>query len=224
MIELEILFSNGQGIIVPLEDRETALRFMKQAMDAKQDASLGLFHLSTTYDEMLFDLREICFIRLKKENVPLIGATLKLPAISATRLQAEAAAHDGVQTEPSPEAPVQDKTEESSGPENGPSASDSEKSPPKSETKSQAKTESKADPLQAEYDVLQSQIQKAEQQFHKAEERLSKIEEQRKRVEAQLKQQREAMEDAAREAKLKSSIEAIEIDKEISRMKEQNPS
>jgi len=202
MIELEVLFNNGQGVIVPLEDRETALRFMKQAMDAKLDAAIGLFHLSTTYDELLFDLRDICFIRLKKENVPLIGATLKLPAVSATRLQAEAAAQDGV---------AHDSEQES----------DEAKSEGQSEAKPQEK---KPDPLQAEYDVLQAQIQKAEQQFHKAEERLSKIEQQRLRVEAELKQQREAMEETAREAKLKSSIEAIEIDKEISRMKEQSQS
>ena len=207
MIELEVLFNNGQGVIVPLEDRETALRFMKQAMDAKLDAAIGLFHLSTSFDEMLFDLRDICFIRLKKENVPLIGATLKLPAVSATRLQAEAAAHEGLESEPAqaePEAEHSSTSAQNSGHEN-------------EEKKAQDK---KPDPLQAEYDVLKAQIQKAEQQFHKAEERLSKIEQQRLRVEAELRQQREAMEETAREAKLKSSIEAIEIDNEISRMKE----
>lgn len=217
MIELEVLFNNGQGIIVPLEDRETALRFMKQAMDAKHDASLGLFHLSTSYDEMLFDLHEVCFVRLKKENMPLIGATLKLSAVSATRLQAEAAANDGVQPEAKPETDPETETASETG---APTQSQTESAEKKAEEKKSE--DKKTDPLQAEYDVLQSQIQKAEQQFHKAEERLSKIEEQRLRVEAQLKQQREAMEDAAREAKLKSSLEAIEIDKEISRMKEQN--
>jgi len=214
MIELEVLFNNGQGVIVPLEDRETALRFMKQAMDAKLDAAIGLFHLSTSFDEMLFDLRDICFIRLKKENVPLIGATLKLPAVSATRLQAEAAAQDGLETE----------TEQADQESTNSSKSDKNADPESNEKNEQAKKAQakKPDPLQAEYDVLQSQIQKAEQQFHKAEERLSKIEQQRLRVEAELRQQREAMEETAREAKLKSSIEAIEIDKEISRMKEKN--
>ncbi|PIQ23327.1 hypothetical protein COW36_08265 [bacterium (Candidatus Blackallbacteria) CG17_big_fil_post_rev_8_21_14_2_50_48_46] len=192
MIELEILFASGQGIIIPMEDRETALRFMKHAMDSRHDNSLGLFHLSTTYDEILIDLTDISFLRIQKENVPLIGATLKIPAVSATRLQAEAAENDGV-------APKVESNEE------------------QAEAKPEA---AKPDPLKAEYDNLQSQLHKAEDQFHKAEERLRKIEEQRKRVEAQLKQEREALEDSAKEAKLKSSIEAIEIDKEIERMKE----
>lgn len=212
MIELEVLFNNGQGVIVPLEDRETALRFMKQAMDAKLDAAIGLFHLSTSFDEMLFDLRDICFIRLKKENVPLIGATLKLPAVSATRLQAEAAAQDGLEAEHGHADP--DSASSSQSAQNADADSDEKNEQAKN---AQAK---KPDPLQAEYDVLKSQIQKAEQQFQKAEERLGKIEQQRLRVEAELRQQREAMEETAREAKLKSSIEAIEIDNEISRMKE----
>lgn len=199
MIELEILFASGQGIIVPMEDRESALRFMKHAMDARHDERLGLFHLSTIYDEILIDLHDIRFLRIKKENVPLIGATLKLPAVSATRLQQDANTHDGVSQ------PAASET----APEEAAAAH------PKAKPESEG-----LDPLQAEYDTLQAQLQKAEQQFHKAEERLKKIEQQCQRVEEQMRQERQALEDSAREARLKTSLEAIEIDQEISRMKE----
>lgn len=199
MIELEILFASGQGIIVPMEDRETALRFMKNAMDARQDKNLGLFHLSTHYDEILIDLQAVSFLRIKKENVPRIGATLKLPAVSATRLQQEADTRESNLRQNTPEH----TTEESS-------------------TSSTEAETANLDPLQAEYEALQNQLHKAEQQFHKAEERLKKIEEQRRRIEAQLQQQRSAQEDSIREAQLKASIEAIAIDQEITRMKD-NP-
>jgi flagellar motility protein MotE (MotC chaperone) len=193
MIELEVLFNSGQGIIVPLEDRETALRFMKQAMDAKHDNSVGLVHLSTSYDEMLIDMTDICFIRMKKETLPLGAATLKIPAVAATRNE------DG--------APAQaDKETEKSNSDTNP--------------KVQESVESKSAPLNSEYEALQTQRSKVEEQIHKAEERLKKIEQQSKRVEEELKQEREKFEDAAREAKLKSSIESIEIEQEITRMKD----
>lgn len=80
MTELEILFSSGQGILVQMEDREAALRFMQQAMEYNRDNEQGLYHLSTDYEEILIDLGDISFVRLRKENHPRIGATLKIPA------------------------------------------------------------------------------------------------------------------------------------------------
>lgn len=80
MTELEILFSSGQGILVQMEDREAALRFMQQAMEYNRDSEQGLYHLSTDYEEILIDLGDISFVRLRKENHPRIGATLKIPA------------------------------------------------------------------------------------------------------------------------------------------------
>ena len=99
MVELEILFSSGQGILVPMDDREAALRFMQQAMEYDRTAGPEMFHLSTDYEEVLIDLGDISFVRLKKENHPRIGATLKLNAKNSHRVSAEPVDEPGFEAE-----------------------------------------------------------------------------------------------------------------------------
>lgn len=101
MVELEILFSSGQGIVLPLEDRESALMFMKKTMDNQNEDAPGLCHFSTPYEEVLIDISDICFVRLKKENYPMLANPLKISAKSA----------DGG-SDPIPQGPVKTSTDE----------------------------------------------------------------------------------------------------------------
>ncbi len=90
MIELEVLFKSGQGLLLALEDRESALLFMKHALDARTQHLPGLFHLSTSTDEILIDLGDITLIRFKKEQIPLLGTKLRLNEAPRTERTASA--------------------------------------------------------------------------------------------------------------------------------------
>lgn len=191
MVELEILFSSGQGILVPMEDREAALRFMQQALEYERANGPEMFHLSTSYEEVLIDLGDISFIRLKKENHPRIGATLKLTAHNAEIQHEEAFA------KPSEEAPKKKNKTIYAGPV---------PEPPKTYT---------VDPQGNAFEQAEARLQQVKDQQRKLEAEHKKVAEAIRKSEAEL-------EDAQREAELRQSIENIEIDQEIQRMKDQN--
>ncbi len=187
MVELEILFSSGQGILVPMEDRETALRFMQQAMEYDRSEGPEMFHLSTSYEEVLIDLGDISFIRLKKENHPRIGATLKLKAQQETAF--EAAPQSTTQEPPQKTiyaGPVPEK--------------------PKTYT----------------VDPQGNAFEQAEARLNQVKDQQRKLEEQHKKVAEAIRKSEEELEDAQREAELRQSIQDIEIDDEIQRMKDKN--
>ncbi|MGV3526480.1 MAG: hypothetical protein ACO1RX_19840 [Candidatus Sericytochromatia bacterium] len=192
MVDLEILFTSGQGIVVPMEDRESALRFMQQAMELELEKAPRLFHLSTPFEELLIDLGDISFIRLKKDNAPRIGATLKIPAQTSFR--------EGLGDTHSAEAP----------PADGPNAKD--------------RTFTVDPQGNVSADPVAQKFEKASARLRDAEARLEQVDVQRRRVEAELRKTAEELEDATREAELRKNIEAIEIDKEIERLKNQGPS
>ena len=206
MIELEVLFKSGQGLLIALEDRESALLFMKHALDARTQNLSGLFHLSTSGEEILIDLCDLSLIRLKKEQIPLLGTKLRLQ--EGPRSESAAAenttAESGADTaspksaEPSPQADT----------------------PPTGEQPSQRKKTPEAPPAATPPQGPQS---RAEAKFQQAEARLQQLEQQRNKLEAELARERAALEDAAREAQLKASLEALEIEQEIARRKENPP-
>lgn len=205
MVELEILFSSGQGILVPMEDRETALRFMQQALEYERANGPEMFHLSTSYEEVLIDLGDISFVRLKKENHPRIGATLKLTA-----------QREDFQHEQAFEASHHEKKR--------PSGS--------SEASQSAGTEKKTKTIYAGPIPEPQKTYTVDPQgnaFEQAEARLQQVKEQQRKLEADHKKVAEAirkseadLEDAQREAELRQSIESMEIDQEIQRMKDKN--
>lgn len=194
MVEVEVLFSSGQGILLQLEDREAALQLMKRVMDANNEQGQNLFHLSTDYEELLLDLTDISFVRVKKEHHPLLSTKLRLQAG-----QPETTVH--TQAHRSDEAiPM----------------------PPKSEPKSEAKPEFKDEPKRENKDEAKAEseaLSKAQERLNQAEAQLRKVEEQRKKIEDQIRKQNEILEDEVREAKLKKKIEDVEIGNEIDRMK-----
>lgn len=205
MVDLEILFTSGQGIVVPMEDRESALRFMQQAMELELEKAPRLFHLSTPFEELLIDLGDISFIRLKKDNAPRIGATLKIPAQTSFR--------EGLGDTHSAEAPEAEsagQTAPTQPPTDGPS------------TKDRTFTVDPQGNVSA--DPVAQKFEKASARLRDAEARLEQVDVQRRRVEADLRKTAEELEDATREAELRKNIEAIEIDKEIQRLKNQGPS
>jgi len=226
MIELEILFSSGQGILVPFEDREKALRFMKQAMEYDSEETLDLYHLSTPYEELLIDLADICFIRLKKENYPRIGATLKIPERTSYHQYEEEVRHRKEQREEHRKA-AHEKQEKAAHPEDkerhftvDPSGNvaDDERNP---EVKDKERHFTVDPSGKTQEDPLHQKYEQAEARLKKAEKRLEQVDKQRLKVEERLKQTSEELEDAVREADLRKKIEDIEISKEISKMKEQ---
>jgi hypothetical protein len=191
MVEVEVLFSSGQGILLQLEDREAALQLMKRVMDANNDQGQSLFHLSTDYEELLLDLADISFVRVKKEHHPLLSTKLRLNAG-----QPETTVH--TQAHRSDEAiPM----------------------PPKSEPPSDPKPDTKDAPKQNEAKPESEALSKAQDRLSQAEAQLRKVEEQRKKIEDQIRKQNEILEDEVREAKLKKKIEDVEIGNEIDRMK-----
>lgn len=196
MVELEILFSSGQGILVPMEDRETALRFMQRAMEYDPDAKLGMFHLSTPFEEILLDLSDISFIRLKKENYPRIGSTLKIPAHSSYGFNQS----EPVSGRAEHEAAMQHRRE--------------------AEQMGEPRT-FMVDPEGNIKTQVSDSYSRAEERLRQAESRLDQIEVQRRKVEEELRESAEAIEDAVREAELKKKVEALEIDKEIQRLKDE---
>lgn len=198
MVEVEVLFSSGQGILLHLEDREAALQLMKRVMDTHNDASgQSLFHLSTDYEELLIDLADISFVRVKKEHHPLLTTKLRLNAG-----QPETTVH--TQAHRSDEAiPMPPKSEPTS------------EAPPDNKSEAKPKDESKKDPSKGESEALS----KAQERLSQAEAQLRKVEEQRKKVEDQIRKQNEILEDEVREAQLKKKIEDVEIGNEIDRMK-----
>lgn len=198
MVELEILFASGQGILVPMEDRETALRFMQKALEHRPEDHIGMFHLSTPYEEILLDLADISFIRLKKENYPRIGATLKLPqyASHTETWQAEESHRQ------EHENAIKHRRE--------------------AEQAGNSTRTFMVDPSGNINTQVTDAYAKAEERLRQAESTLDKIDAQRRKVEADLKASAEAIEDAANEAELKKKMEALEIDKEIKKMKDQH--
>lgn len=199
MVELEILFSSGQGILVPMEDRESALRFMQQALEYERANGPEMFHLSTSYEEVLIDLGDISFIRLKKENHPRIGATLKLTA-----------QREDFQHEQAFEASHHDRARPSESPK----------------TEKQAKT-IYAGPIpepQKTYtvDPQGNAFEQAEARLQQVKEQQRKLETEHKKVAEAIRKSEADLEDAQRAAELRQSIESIEIDQEIQRMKDKN--
>lgn len=200
MVELEILFSSGQGILVPMEDRESALRFMQRAMETDRHTKAGLFHLSTPFEEVLLDLSDISFIRLKKENYPRLSSrTLKIPA--QTGFQSETA-----------EAPAERSRDEH-----------------EAAMRHRREAEHQGDPrtfmVDAEGNVntrVTDSYARANERLRQAEARLGQVDEQRKKVEADLRKTAEEIEDAVREAELRKKVENLEIDAEIQQMKARN--
>lgn len=197
MVELEILFSSGQGILVPMEDRESALRFMQRAMEIDHDVKEGLFHLSTPYEEVLLDLSDISFIRLKKENYPRLSNVLKIPAHTSFQEQQEAdhserAAH---------EAAIKHRRE--------------------AEQMGDERT-FMVDPRGNVNTRVSDSYVRAEERLRQAEARLDQVDAQRRKVEADLRRTAEDIEDAVREAELRKKVESLEIDAEIQKMKDQH--
>lgn len=202
MIELEVLFKSGQGLLIALEDRESALLFMKHALDARTQNLSGLFHLSTTSDEMLIDLCDLSLIRLKKEQIPLIGTKLRL--------------QEGPRSE---SAAAENATTETASPKSAEPSPPTD-SPPIGEQPPQRDKPPEASPAAT---PPQGPLSRAEVKFQQAEARLQQLEQQRSKLEAELARERAALEDAAREAQLKASLEALEIEQEIARRKENPP-
>lgn len=196
MVELEILFSSGQGILVPMEDRESALRFMQQALEYERANGPEMFHLSTSYEEVLIDLGDISFIRLKKENHPRIGATLKLTAQREDLQHEQAFAADAAARPSEPSQPKKSKTIYA-----GPVPE-----PPKTYT----------------VDPQGNAFEQAEARLKQVKDQQRKLEAEHKKVADAIRQSEAELEDAQREAELRKSIENIEIDQEIQRMKDQN--
>lgn len=199
MVELEILFSSGQGILVPMEDKEIALRFMQQALEYDRTSGPEMFHLSTPYEEVLIDLGDISLIRLKKENHPRIGATLKLTA-----------QRENLQHEQAFEASSHEKKQPS------------ESSP----TEKQAKT-IYAGPVpdpQKTYtvDSQGNAFEQVEARLQQVKDQQRKLEAEHKKVADAIRKSEDELEDAQREAELRQSIESVEIDQEIQRMKDQH--
>lgn len=216
MVELEILFSSGQGILVPMEDRESALRFMQRAMDYDPDAKSGLFHLSTPYEEVLLDLGDISFIRLKKENYPRIGATLKIPAQTSFWDQSQQAQQ--AQQE-------QQAQQQQQGSQQGTHYASREEHEEaikhrRDAEKSGDERTFMVDPSGNVNTRTTDSYGRAEERLRQAEARMDKMDAQRKKVEAELRKTAEELEDAVKEAELKKKMEQLEIDKEIERMKE----
>lgn len=202
MIELEILFGSGQGVLLPFDDREAALRFMQRALEYDVSAEPGLLHISTAYEELLIDLADITFIRMKKDNHPRLEAQKKLPE------------HGSRSTEHSESQASDSRTAE-------PKA----KSEAKSEEQRSAQTEQEKKPFTVDpdgnvaRDPLKERFEKAEERLKKAEQHLGEVDKQRQKVEEQLRKTTEELEDAAKEAELRKKIEDIEIDAEIEDMK-----
>lgn len=228
MIELEILFSSGQGILVPFEDRETALRFMKQALDVDNDEAMGLYHLSTPYEELLIDLADISFIRLKKENNLRIGATLKIPERTSyhrfeeefqeKELRRQKHRHEAHEKQERAAHPHEDKERHFTVDPSG-NVADDERN--RRGSKYEEERHFTVDPTgAAQEDPLTEKFKQAEARLKNAEARLEQVDVQRQKVEQQLKQTSEELEDAVREAELNKKIEDIEISSEISKMKE----
>ncbi|MEZ0368181.1 MAG: hypothetical protein ACAI44_03740 [Candidatus Sericytochromatia bacterium] len=195
MVELEILFSSGQGILVPMEDRESALLFMKRAMEYDPDAKVGLFHLSTPYEEVLLDINDISFIRLKKENYPRLSTTLKIPE------------HTSFHEE---EHPGRDRAEHETAIRHRREA----------EQSGDERT-FMVEPDGTIKSRVTDSYNRAEDRLRQAEERLGQVEAQRRKVETELRRTTEEFEDAAREAELRKKVENLEIDREIKQMKDQ---
>ncbi|PKL74593.1 MAG: hypothetical protein CVV27_19695 [Candidatus Melainabacteria bacterium HGW-Melainabacteria-1] len=198
MVELEILFSSGQGILVPMEDRESALRFMQRAMEYEPDAKIGMFHLSTPYEEVLLDLADISFIRPKKKNPPRLSTPLKLPAHSSFKEEGEAVSGHYASRNEHEEAIRHRRDAESSG-------------------------EPRTFMVDADGNVktqVTDSYGRAEERLRQAEARMDAIDTQRRKVEADLRKTAEDLEDAVKESELKKKMEHLEIDHEIQRMKD----
>lgn len=191
MTELEILFSSGQGILVQMEDREAALRFMQRAMEYNLESEQGLYHLSTDYEEILIDLGDISFVRLRKENHPRIGATLKIPA--------QTSFHDKVPGADARQQQAEQAAEQSGEPRHftvDPEGNVAE-------------------------DPVVKKFEQASARLRQAEARLDQMEAQKRKLEADLRKSSEELEDAVKEADLRKAIEGIEIDGELKQMKKQ---
>lgn len=212
MVELEILFSSGQGILVPMEDREAALQLMQRAMDYQIETQPPLFHLSTPYEEILIDLADVSFIRLKKENYPRLGA-IKISASSSFQgfHNEEPAAQETPPARPrSKPAPAENDqrtfTVDPEGQTQDPKA-------PKTFTVDAGGN--------VDADPFTSKFRQAEERLKQAEIQQQKLEAQHQKIRQELHETAEELEDAVREADLKKKLETIEIDGEIKRMKDQ---
>lgn len=201
MVELEILFTSGQGILVPMEDRESALRFMQRAMEQDRRSKAGLFHLSTPFEEVLLDLCDISFIRLKKENYPRLSSmTLKIPAQAGFNAAAGAAETRSESSSRSEhEAAIKHRRE--------------------GEANSQERT-FMVDPSGNVNTRVSDSYARAEERIRQAEAHLEQVDVQRRKVEAELRKTAEELEDAVREAELRKKVESLEIDAEIQKMKD----
>lgn len=212
MVELEILFSSGQGIIVPMEDRETALRFMQRAMEHRPEAKAGLFHLSTPYEEVLLDLDDISFIRLKKENYPRLGHTLKIPAHSSFQEESDAVSGHYASRAEHEEAIRHRREAERQGDERT-FMVDADGNVNTRTTDSYAK--------EAESGKKDSYA-KAEDRLRQAEAKMEQLEGQRRKLEAEQRRAQEAYEDEIKDAQARKNFERFEIDQEIKRMKDKH--
>lgn len=211
MVELEILFSSGQGILVPMEDRETALRFMQRAMDYNMETEPHLCHLSTQYEEILIDLSDISFIRLKKENYPRLGAI---------KISAQSSFGDRFDEEPV-ESRRSRAEARASGQTEGPSKTFTADDHGNVKDPDQPTTFTADEKGNVNADPFQQKVKKAEDRLKDAERQQKKLEQQHAQVKEAIRKSAEELEDAAREAELRKKLEDIEIDKEIRKMKDQ---
>ena len=196
MVELEILFSSGQGIVLIMDDRESALMFMKKAMDTDLDDELGLCHFSTQHEELLIDISDISFVRLKKEGYPLLGTGLKIAERSSFKRN---------------ETPASSK--------------ESKPKKDKKKKKEKRKTSSSSEPIEmGPSQATETPFSKAEKHLSELEKQKSKLEASLKANEEKQKKLDDAHHEHLREAELKRKLENIEISKEIKDMKkDQNP-
>ncbi len=216
MVELEILFSSGQGILVPMEDREAALQLMQRAMDYQIESQPHLFHLSTPYEEILIDVADVSFIRLKKENYPRLGA-IKISASSSfngfdqqepaqTQSQSQSQSHQQTQRPPTESDKQRTFTVDPEGHTQDPNA---------------PKTFTVDDHGNVDSDPFSTKFKKAEERLKQAEIQQQKLDAQHQKIRKEIKETAEELEDAVREAELKKKLEDIEISGELKRMKGQ---
>lgn len=212
MVELEILFSSGQGILVPMEDREAALQLMQRAMDYQIETQPPLFHLSTPYEEILIDLADVSFIRLKKENYPRLGA-IKISASSSFQ---------GFQNEePAPQPQQQARPRSKPAPAEDDQRTFTVDPEGHAQDPKAPKTFTVDDRGNVDADPFTSKFRKAEERLKQAEIQQQKLDAQQQKIRQELHETAEELEDAVREADLKKKLESIEIDGEIKRMKDQ---
>jgi len=208
MVELEILFSSGQGILVPMEDREVALQLMQRAMEYQVETQPHLFHLSTAYEEILIDLADVSFIRLKKENYPRLGA-IKISASSSFQ---------GFNQEELSEEPEAPKRQKAKQPPNDQRTFTVD---PEGHTQdpNAPRTFTADDRGNVDADPFTTKFKQAEERLKQAEKQQQKLDAQNKKIRQDIQETAEELEDAIRETELKKKLEDIEIDGEINRMK-----